>query len=161
MATPFSLNQYDLGETRLVDGKPYAVALGALLAGMDPWQAQGRSADEMARRFSRNDPSAGRFAILRDDTVIGAVIIRYPFLRGAYLETLGLNAEARGLGIGRAILDWMAREIEGEAQNLWLCVTDWNEAARGFYRRMGFVEVAPLPDLSIAGMTEIFMRKQL
>jgi ribosomal protein S18 acetylase RimI-like enzyme len=161
MATPFCLDRYDLGSAQLVEGRSHAAALGQLLAGMDPWRAHGRSAIDMAMRFTRDDPSAGRFGIVRDDILIGAVVVRYPFLRGAYLETLGLTEGSRGLGVGSAIIDWMAREIDGQANNLWLCVTDWNETARGFYRRMGFVEVGALPDLSTVGMTEIFMRKQL
>jgi ribosomal protein S18 acetylase RimI-like enzyme len=161
MPLPFSLPSYDIGTVRLVNDMSHAATLGHLLASIDPWRAQGRTADEMTLRFAREDPSAGRFAIVREEVVIGAVIVRYPFLRGAYLETLGLSETTRGLGIGRSIVDWMAREIDGEAGNLWLCVTDWNEAARGFYRRLGFDEIAPLPDLSVQGMTEIFMRKQL
>jgi ribosomal protein S18 acetylase RimI-like enzyme len=159
---PFAFPAYDLASgITLTDARPHADSLGAILARMDPWQAHGRTAAEMATRFSRNDPSAFRFAIRKDDVIVGAVIVRYPFLRGAYLETLGLSEAARGLGIGRAIIDWMAAEIAGEATNLWLCVTDWNEAARRFYRAQGFVEVVPLPDLSVEGMTEIFMRKRV
>jgi ribosomal protein S18 acetylase RimI-like enzyme len=158
----FALPAYTLSPAvSLIGARAHAEALGLLLAGMDPWKAHGRTAAEMANRFTREDPSAGRFAILRDETIVGAVIVRYPFLRGAYLETLGLSEAARGAGIGSAIIGWMAAEIAGEAKNLWLCVTDWNEAARGFYRAQGFVEVAPLPDLSIEGTTEIFMRKKL
>jgi ribosomal protein S18 acetylase RimI-like enzyme len=159
---PFALLFYTLSPgITLTDARPHADTLGAILAGMDPWRAHGRTATEMANRFKRDDPSAGRFAILANGKIVGAVIVRYPFLRGAYLETLGLSEAARGLGIGRAIIGWMEAEIADEAKNLWLCVTDWNEAARRFYRAQGFVEVAPLPDLSVEGMTEIFMRKRL
>ncbi len=152
---------YDLGICSLTEGTPDADALGALLAGIDPWKAHGRPASVMADRFRRADPSAGRFAIRAEGEIVGAVVVRFPFLRGAYLETLGLAETARGRGIGRAIIEWMEQEIAGEAANLWLCVTDWNEAARRFYRANGFAEVGLLPDLSVEGMTEVFMRKQL
>ena len=152
---------YDLGRCSLTEGTADADVLGALLAGIDPWKAHGRTAAVMADRFRRDDPSAGRFAIRAEGEIVGAVVVRFPFLRGAYLETLGLAETARGRGIGRAIIEWMEQEIAGEAANLWLCVTDWNEAARRFYRANGFSEVGLLPDLSVEGMTEVFMRKQL
>ena len=158
---PFARPVYDLGPATLVDARLHAEALGMLLAGIDPWKFFGRTAAELAARFSRDDPSAGRFAVLLEGEIVGAVIVRYPFLRGAYLETLGLSETARGHGIGRAVIDWMAEEIAGEATNLWLCVTEWNVAARAVYERLGFVAVAPLPDLVADGTNEIFMRKRL
>ena len=161
MAIPFRQMTYDLGRCSLTEGTADADVLGALLAGIDPWKAHGRTAAVMADRFRRDDPSAGRFAIRAEGEIVGAVVVRFPFLRGAYLETLGLAETARGRGIGRAIIEWMEQEIAGEAANLWLCVTDWNEAARRFYRANGFSEVGLLPDLSVEGMTEVFMRKQL
>jgi ribosomal protein S18 acetylase RimI-like enzyme len=161
-AMPFTLPAYTLSPSiHLVDATAHADTLGSLLADMEPWTSHERTQSEMAARFRKTDPSAGRFAILHDEAIVGAVIVRYPFLRGAYLETLGLSETSRGYGIARAIIDWMSTEIAGEATNLWLCVTDWNTSARAVYRRLGFEEVAQLPDLSMEGMTEIFMRKTL
>lgn len=161
MSRPFNLPEYDLGPVILVDSPAHADAIGALLASIDPWQRIGRTADTMAARFRDPDPGVARFAVVREDEVVGGVIIRFPFLKGAYLETLGLAASARGAGIGRAIIDWMGQEIDGRAANLWLCVTDWNAAARRFYTANGFTEVGPLPGLVTEDQVEIFMRKRL
>lgn len=161
MSRPFSQSRYDLGPAELVDSPPHAGAIGAILAAIDPWQRNGRTAMEMAARFRDPDPGVARFAVMRDGAAVGGVIIRYPVLRGAYLETLGLAANARGTGIGRAVIDWMGREIDGVAGNLWLCVTEWNASARAFYRASGFVEVAPLPGLVQEDQAEIFMRKRI
>lgn len=161
MSRPFSQSRYDLGPALLVDSPPHADVIGAILASIDPWQRNGRTGAAMAARFRDPDPGVARFAVMRDDAIVGGVIVRFPFLKGAYLETLGLAASARGTGIGRAIIDWMGREIDGHAHNLWLCVTEWNTAARRFYAAQGFEEVAPLPGLVIEDQTEIFMRKRM
>jgi ribosomal protein S18 acetylase RimI-like enzyme len=161
MTRPFSASEYDLGPARLVDSPPHADAIGVLLASIDPWLRNGRTAEAMASRFRDPDPGAARFAVMREGEVIGGVIIRFPVIRGAYLETLGLAASARSTGVGRAIIEWMAREVEDRAPNLWLCVTEWNTAARRFYERQGFTEVGLLPGLVTEDQTEIFMRKRL
>lgn len=161
MRRPFSLPQYDLGPAVLLDSPPYADAIGTILASIDPWLRNGRSAETMAARFRDPDPGVARFAVMRDGDVVGGVIIRFPVIRGAYLETLGLAASARGSGIGHAIIDWMGREVDGRAQNLWLCVTEWNAGARRFYERQGFTEVGQLPGLVTEDQTEVFMRKRV
>eukprot|EP01037_Dinobryon_pediforme_P034201 gene34201-40004_t len=160
-APPYSLAAYDLGRCRLDDAAAHADALGRLMTSFDPWKTAWKDPAEMAERFRRDDPAARRFAILKGGRLVGAVIVRYPFLRGAYLEMLGLAPEARGSGIGGAVIDWMEAEVTGVARNLWLCVTDWNVAARRFYAAKGFGEVAPIPDLAVDGVTEIFMRKRI
>lgn len=161
MSRPFSDPHYDLGPSVLVDSPPYADAIGAILASIDPWHRNGRTADTMAARFRDPDPGVARFAVMHDGEVVGGAIIRFPVIRGAYLETLGLAASARGLGIGRAIIEWMAREVEDRAPNLWLCVSEWNTAARRFYEAQGFTEVGPLPGLVAEDQAEIFMRKRV
>ncbi len=160
-STPYDLAAYDLDRCRLDYAASHADALGKLMTGFDPWKTAWKDPAEMAERFRRNDPAARRFAILKDGRLVGAVIVRYPVLRGAYLEMLGLAPEARGAGIGGAVIDWMEAEVAGMARNLWLCVTDWNIAARRFYEAKGFGEVAPIPDLAVDGVTEIFMRKRI
>ncbi|MDR3497501.1 MAG: GNAT family N-acetyltransferase [Ancalomicrobiaceae bacterium] len=167
---PFSAESYELkalGDpstvvARLVEATPLAEAIGELVSGMDPWRRGGRTAAVMTERFRKTDPSAHRFAVVAPDTVLlGAVIVRHPFMKGPYLETLGLIAEARRQGIGRAVIDWMAEEVAGEERNLWLCVSRWNAPARRFYERMGFVEIGIIPDLALAGTDEVFMRKTI
>ncbi len=161
MTRPFSLPEYDLGPAILVDSPPHAETIGAILASIDPWLRNNRTTEAMAARFRDPDPGVARFAVMRGSEVVGGVIIRFPVIRGAYLETLGLAASARGTGIGRAIIDWMGREIEGRAQNLWLCVTEWNTDARRFYAANGFAAVAPLHGLVMEDQVEIFMRKRI
>ena len=82
-------------------------------------------------------------------------------MRGPYVETIALFPEAQRRGFARRIVEWIGREVEGEAANIWLCVTDWNAPARAAYAAMGFVEIGPIPDVALVGQTEIFLRKVL
>ena len=58
--------------------------------------------------------------------------------RGLYLEDLFVRPEHRGRGVGRALLQRLARlAVERRCGRLEWAVLDWNEPAIGFYRRLG------------------------
>jgi GNAT superfamily N-acetyltransferase len=59
---------------------------------------------------------------------------------GVYLEDLYVRPEARRLGIGRALLEHLARTaIERGCVRLEWAVLDWNEPSIDFYRGLGAV----------------------
>jgi GNAT superfamily N-acetyltransferase len=59
---------------------------------------------------------------------------------GIYLEDLFVRPEARGLGLGRRLLAWLARTtLERGGARLDWAVLDWNEPSIGFYRSLGAV----------------------
>ena len=57
---------------------------------------------------------------------------------GLYLEDLYVRPEHRGRGLGRALLEGLARRCvaEGLTRLQW-SVLDWNEPSIGFYRALG------------------------
>ena len=59
---------------------------------------------------------------------------------GIYLEDLFVRPEARGLGVGKRLLAWLARTtLERGCARLDWAVLDWNEPSIGFYRGLGAV----------------------
>src|SRR5689334_7346504 len=57
---------------------------------------------------------------------------------GIYLEDLFVEPEHRGAGVGRALLERLARiAVERECGRLEWAVLDWNKDAIGFYKRLG------------------------
>ena len=58
--------------------------------------------------------------------------------RGLFLEDLFVNPDARGKGVGRALLSTLARmAIERDCGRFEWNVLDWNELAIGFYQGLG------------------------
>ena len=62
---------------------------------------------------------------------------------GIYLEDLFVEPDARGSGLGRALLAKLASLVveRGGARLEW-SVLDWNELGKGFYRSIGAAEVS-------------------
>lgn len=59
---------------------------------------------------------------------------------GIYLEDLFVRPEARGQGIGKRLLAYLARTaVERRCARLEWAVLDWNEPSIGFYRSLGAV----------------------
>lgn len=57
---------------------------------------------------------------------------------GIYLEDLFVRPAARGAGLGRALLAYLAKlTIERDCARLEWSVLDWNAPAIGFYERLG------------------------
>ena len=71
--------------------------------------------------------------------------------RGIYLEDLFVKPEARGKGVGFALLCALARiAVERECGRLEWAVLDWNQLAIDFYKRIG---AKPLDDWTVFRMT--------
>jgi GNAT superfamily N-acetyltransferase len=59
---------------------------------------------------------------------------------GIYLEDLFVRPEARGHGVGRRLLTWLAAEaVSRNCGRLEWSVLDWNEPSMRFYRNLGAV----------------------
>jgi len=61
---------------------------------------------------------------------------------GIYLEDLFVRPQARGRGIGKALLAYLARmAVERRCSRLEWAVLDWNEPSIRFYRNLGAVSM--------------------
>ncbi len=159
---PFAADAYALscGGLQRLDADAAAI-VGPLLAAIDPWRRLGFTAGDMTRYLVRDDAGLDRFLISVDGAPAGALCLRFPWLRGAYIELVGLAPRVRGAGVGAAILAWMTDEIADRAGNLWATVSAFNAGARRFYAAHGFAEVATLSDLVRGGEDDILVRKRL
>lgn len=161
--SPFTRPQVMLTGCRLVRGlsATEASCIGELLSGIDPWLTLGYSASALAAYLLRDDPALHRFLVNVEEAPAGIMAIRHPWLRGPYIELLGLAPEVQGIGIGRELLRWAEAEAAMAAGNLWVAVSEGNERARSFYEKAGFIPVGRLEGLVREGMDEWLLRKRL
>lgn len=166
---PFALAAHhaglaDGGETialRPLD-PPLVPALAAAFAAIEPWSVYPYPVSALATYLAGARPDAPVFAITVAGTVAGAAGLRLDWLRGPYIQFLGLLDDARGGGIGSVILSWIEAEARRSgARNLWVAASDFNAGALRFYTRHGFRPVADLPGLVRDDRTEVLLRKRL
>ena len=71
---------------------------------------------------------------------------------GIYLEDLFVRAEARGHGLGKRLLAYLARTaLERGCGRLDWSVLDWNAPSIGFYRRLGAVALDDWTTFRLSG----------
>jgi len=134
-------------------------AVVRLLAESDPWKRLGYTQEDWGRIFCPTPQGRESFVVDTEGTVAAIVIVRQNFLLGDYLELLGVATWARSKGIGKELLAHVESLVFRRTKNLFACVSDFNKAARGFYKKQGYQEVGPMPNFLIPGSAEILLRK--
>ena len=127
---------------------------------MEPWSVMNYPAETLAAFLASPDRDVSRYWVSLGGSEAGVVSVRYPWLKGPYLELLALLPQAQGQGVGSSILAWLEREaLRHQARNLWVCASSFNTRALRFYERHGFRPAATLPGLVADGYNEILLRK--
>jgi diamine N-acetyltransferase len=168
-SNPFTPARHQLGVLRgggkleLATMTPEAAGvLGPAVAAIGPWAHYGFPPALLTEQLAKTSDGAVRYQVLADEVVVGAVLIRSPWLAGPYLQMLALLPPLQGQGAGAAILDWYEQTARaGAARNVWLCVTGVNVRAQRFYQRHGYQLAGTLAGLMRDGDDELLMRKQL
>ena len=71
---------------------------------------------------------------------------------GLYLEDLFVRPEARGRGVGRSLLAWLARTtLERGCARLDWAVLDWNAPSIAFYRGIGAIAQDEWTTMRVSG----------
>lgn len=139
-----------------------AGSLSDTFVGMEPWSRYPFDATALMIYLSGEEAGAPRYAIKAGEQTVGVAGLRLNWLRGPYLQFLALVPQAQGFGLGSLVMEWLDTQTRKAGDfNIWVCASDFNEGAIGFYERHGFRHVGNLPDLIEPSFTEILMRKRL
>lgn len=134
-----------------------AAACAHIMATSEPWLTLQR--DYAACLAVMRLPDREVYVATHAERVVGFVTIN---MRGAfvgYIQTIAVDASARGQGVGSQLLAFAEQRIFSESPNVFLCVSSFNTDAQRLYTRRGFVVVGTLTDYIVAGYDEILMRK--
>lgn len=134
-----------------------------LMAQTPLWQRYGVSEAGARQRFEQGLERGASLAVAeRDGQVAGFVwiAVRGAFEHSGYIPLIGVAPGQYGGGVGQALMDYAEDLVFGEAGELFLLVSDFNEAAQRFYRRRGFVQVGALPDYILPGVSELIYMKR-
>jgi len=157
---PFSKKDYALKSCALLPlNRKNAVEMASALARMDLWKKIGYPAKALEKHLLAPDKGLKRFRVECAGKTAGIICVRYPWLRGSYLDLLGIFANFQGQGLGRELIAWMEEQTSPACKNIWALVSSFNSSAREFYRKQGFIETGTLRDLVKPGYDEILIRK--
>ncbi|HMN36114.1 MAG TPA: GNAT family N-acetyltransferase [Hyphomicrobium sp.] len=139
-----------------------AKELAESFAGMEPWSRYPFPAPALETYLAGEEPGAPRYTIRNEGRLAGALGLRLNWLRGPYIQFLGILPGFQGSGAGRAILASLSREAAAcGVRNLWVAASSFNTRALRFYERAGFARAGVLEGLVQDGFDEILLRKRL
>ncbi len=142
-----------------LEGEPLERECAALMAASDPWLTLGYGFEELLGTMRL--PGRERYVAHVDGEFAGFVLLNLHGTFAGYIQTIGLAPQFRGSGHGAELLAFAEQRIFREHQNVFLCVSSFNHAARRFYERLGYQQVGELVDLLVAGHSELLLRKTI
>lgn len=130
-----------------------------LLSASEPWRTLGYTTTDWNHIFCPIPRDRDCYVVELDGQVAGVAIVKQKFLLGDYVELLAVAESTRHKGLGGQLLHYVEQLVFGRTKNLFVCVSDFNELAKGFYRKHGYQEIGPMPNFLIPGSAEILLRK--
>ncbi len=110
--------------------------------------------EEALMRYARESAELPTFATVDASGITGFVTLREHFPQAWEVHCIAIHAEARGRGLGRALIehaeDWLGQRGAQVLQVKTIAMTKKSAAydeTRRFYARMGFIPLEIFPDL--------------
>jgi len=130
-----------------------------LMSSMEPWVTLRRGYEESLGILS--DPLSEVYVARAGGELVGFAVIqlRGPF--SGYVKSILVRPGWQGRGVGKTLMGFLERRIFSEQPNVFLCVSSFNERARGFYEGLGYEAVGELRDYVVRGHSEIIIRKSV
>jgi ribosomal-protein-alanine N-acetyltransferase len=134
-------------------------AAAAMMAASDPWLSLGLGPEQCFKTLSA--PHRETYAARQGGKLAGLITLTmYGTFRG-YIQSLFVAPDARGQGLGEALMRFAEEKIFARSPNVFLCVSSFNKGAQRFYRRLGYLKAGVLKDFFQAGSDELLLRKTL
>jgi ribosomal protein S18 acetylase RimI-like enzyme len=136
--------------------------LARLMASSPLWQRYNVTEASTARRLSDGLARGMTIAVAEiEGEPVGFVwyVERGAFNRSGYIMLIGVQPDAKGRGIGRALMEHAESVLFARSPDVFLLVSDFNRDAQQFYARLGYRQVGAIPDYVAPGITELIYRK--
>jgi ribosomal protein S18 acetylase RimI-like enzyme len=126
---------------------------------MEPWRSLGYTAPGLGR-WLRRVARRGWVRVAAEAGEVRAVVVVQPdVLLGAFVSLLAVRSDQAGQGLGRRLVEDVARRVFRRQRWLYTSSDAGNRGAAAFYRKLGFERVGRLPDLVRPGRVEVLWRK--
>jgi ribosomal-protein-alanine N-acetyltransferase len=144
---------------RPLGGEAEARRCAEMMCSTEPWITIGRNFDQSLAIV--RDATREVYVAENNGSIEGFIILN---MRGAfvgYIQTVCVDASARGSGLGTQLVAFAEKRIFADTPNVFLCVSSFNPRARQLYERLGYELIGELKDYLIRGHSELLMRKSV
>jgi GNAT superfamily N-acetyltransferase len=98
----------------------------------------------------------------RESAPVGYARVEYLWSKLPYLALIRVVPDSRREGVGRALLQFLEKELHTAGHRVLLSSSQADEAEpQAWHRHMGFVESGRLAGINADGVDELFFRKDL
>jgi ribosomal protein S18 acetylase RimI-like enzyme len=134
-----------------------AVICAQLMCSSEPWITLGRSFEAS---LAIVQDSTREVYLARDARgIAGFVILCMVGAFVGYIQTICIEPNRRGQGLGSRLVEFAEHRIRRDSPNIFMCVSSFNLAARRLYHRLGYEVVGELTNYIVEGHSEILLRK--
>jgi ribosomal protein S18 acetylase RimI-like enzyme len=144
--------------------QPQDIDLCAHLVAQTPlWQRYGVSEASARQRFELGLQNKASIAVAEQEgSLLGFVWVSLhgAFERSSYIPLIGVMPGQYGRGVGQALMDAAEELAFQHTAELFLLVSDFNQAAQRFYQRRGFTQVGALNGYILPDVTELIYMKR-
>ncbi len=148
---PFSITQTTNEET--------LKACAALMCTTNPWITL--QIDFASCLLSTQGSFKEIYIATEGDQLLGFIILQMAGTFKGYIQSICVAPEARGKGVGTALIKYSEEIIFKISPNVFMCVSSFNAEAAKLYEHLGYKKFGELQDFILEGYSEILLRKTI
>lgn len=149
-----NIHSLDIEETK--DKNDFVICANMMLK-TNPWITLGLNFEQCLVAFEGIGKEV--YVLKKEEEILGFVILQIAGTFRGYIQTLCINEDYRGQGLGKKLLYFCEERIRQISPNIFICVSSFNTGALKLYQSMGFRLVGELENFVRNGFTELLLRK--
>jgi ribosomal protein S18 acetylase RimI-like enzyme len=130
-----------------------------MMEASDPWITLGMNYEQC--RLAFDGPCKEIYVAEFENKLVGFVILQVCGTFKGYIQSICVDKDYRGRGIGKQMLQFCEKRILAISPNVFICVSSFNKRAIKLYYEAGFKLVGELTDFVKEGFTEFLLRKSV
>lgn len=141
----------------LISDPQYFEVCALMMSKTDPWITLGMNYEQCLKAFEGSCKEI--YVVEAENIIAGFIILQTCGTFSGYIQTICIDEEYRGIGLGKKLLKFCEDRVHEFSPNLFICVSSFNKGAIKLYYEFGFKLVGELENFVKNGFTELFLLK--
>ena len=131
----------------------------SIMCTSEPWITLNRNYEQCLKAFDGDCKEI--YVAQENDELLGFIILQMAGTFKGYIQTIAVAANARGKGVGSALIEFAEQRIFTISPNVFMCVSSFNTQAQQLYFKLGYQQIGLLKNFIVEGYDEILLRKTI